>query len=72
MPPVENLNRDTCKLRFTLEQIQEAEEHMLGYCTACGAERDCCEPDAQDYTCEACGEPAVYGPHWLVMADLVV
>jgi hypothetical protein len=71
MPPIDALNRETCKFRFTLEQIQQAEEHNLGYCTACGASRDCCESDAEDYPCEACGELAVYGPHWLLMAELV-
>ena len=71
MPPIEDLNRDTCTLRFTLEQIQQAEEDSLGYCTACGASRECCEPDAEDHLCDSCGELAVYGPHWLLMADLV-
>jgi hypothetical protein len=28
---------------------------------ACGAEADGCEPDAQEYECEACGQHAVYG-----------
>ena len=32
-----------------------------GFCVACGADADGCEPDAQEYECEACGEPAVYG-----------
>ena len=32
-----------------------------GFCTCCGAEADACEPDAEAYECEACGEPGVYG-----------
>lgn len=32
-----------------------------GFCTACGEEAEGCEPDARDYTCESCDEPAVYG-----------
>ena len=32
-----------------------------GFCTACGADADGVEPDAERYTCEACEEPAVYG-----------
>lgn len=57
--------------RFTLEQIREAEEEMSGFCLACGAMRDTCEPDAERYTCEDCVADEVYGPHWLVMAGLV-
>ena len=33
----------------------------VGLCTACGAERDGCEPDAEDYECEECGEDKVMG-----------
>lgn len=38
-----------------------------GYCIACGAEADGCEPDAEGYTCESCGEPAVCGAEQLFM-----
>ena len=71
MPPIERLNSDSCKLRFTLRQIQQAKEENLGYCTVCGASRKYCESTAEDYPCDACGELAVYGPDWLLMADLV-
>ncbi len=37
-----------------------------GFCLACGAEADGCEPDAQRYECEACGEPEVYGAEELL------
>lgn len=33
----------------------------IGFCLACGADRDGCEPDARGYTCESCGKPEVYG-----------
>lgn len=52
---------------LTKERIAEAVERRLltldnpGFCTACGEEADQCEPDAQAYECEACGEHAVYG-----------
>lgn len=36
-----------------------------GFCTACGAEADGCEPDAEEYECECCGEAAVYGAQQL-------
>lgn len=36
-----------------------------GICCACGQGADCVEPDAEGYTCEACGEPAVFGSETL-------
>ena len=38
-----------------------------GFCTACGAEAEGCEPDAREYECESCGEPAVYGAEELLL-----
>lgn len=38
-----------------------------GFCTACGNEQDGCEPDAEGYTCQACGQPAVSGAEQLLM-----
>lgn len=32
-----------------------------GFCLACGADADGCEPDAREYECESCGERKVYG-----------
>ena len=32
-----------------------------GFCMACGAEADGCEPDARKYKCECCGERQVFG-----------
>ena len=32
-----------------------------GICLSCGEEADGCEPDAERYTCESCGEKQVYG-----------
>jgi hypothetical protein len=52
---------------ITLEQYLEAEAHSTGICKACGAVRDCCEPDARGYLCDECGEKQIYGPHeWLM------
>lgn len=47
----------------------------LGACLACGSGASGVEPDARRYTCEACGEPKVYGLEnlliagWLELAD---
>lgn len=32
-----------------------------GFCLACGVEAGGCDPDAEDYECEACGEHEVQG-----------
>jgi hypothetical protein len=42
----------TSKRTFTLAEIEEAEESQSGFCLACGATRDMCEPDAEKYPCE--------------------
>ena len=52
--------------------IEAAEREMFGtenpgFCTCCGEEADGCEPDARDYVCELCGEPAVYGAAELII-----
>jgi hypothetical protein len=55
--------------KVTLEQVLEAVEsgNNLGFCLACGGEAYGVEPDAQRYTCEACGEPKVYGAEELLI-----
>ena len=50
-----------------------AEESMFGlgnagFCTACGEERDGCEPDASGYECYECGEMKVEGAAELMVA----
>ena len=50
-----------------------AEESMFGtgntgICIECGYEQEGCEPDARKYTCEDCGEAAVYGAEELMMS----
>jgi hypothetical protein len=38
-----------------------------GICIACGNEQGGVDPDGREYTCEACGEPAVYGVEELLL-----
>ena len=38
-----------------------------GFCLACGADADGVEPDARNYSCEACGEQRVYGAEELLL-----
>jgi hypothetical protein len=58
----------------TPERVAEAVEREIttldnpGFCLACGAEADGCEPDAEQYTCESCSAPAVYGPADILIA----
>jgi hypothetical protein len=52
---------------ITAERVMDAVERRMttlddpGFCVACGEEADGCEPDAQGYECEHCGEHKVYG-----------
>lgn len=58
---------------ITLTNVMDAVERQRGalenpgFCTACGAEAEGCEPDARDGECEACGENAVYGAEELLL-----
>jgi hypothetical protein len=51
----------------TAERVMEAAEREMtsldnpGFCLACGEEAEGCEPDAEHYECEGCGERAVFG-----------
>ena len=39
-----------------------------GFCIACGAEQEGCEPDARNYECESCGAHKVFGAEELLQA----
>jgi hypothetical protein len=56
---------------FTLEQIQEASGLQCGFCLACGAMQEECEPDARNYRCDCCGAQHVYGAEELPIMGLV-
>ncbi len=57
----------------TIERVMESVElrqttlENPGFCIACGADADGCEPDARNYKCEECGARAVYGDEELLM-----
>ena len=58
---------------ITAERVQEAVERAAvsldnpGFCVACGTAAEGVEPDARQYECESCEEPAVYGAEELLV-----
>ena len=56
---------------FQLEDIQEADENMEGFCTSCGEVRSNTECDATNYPCECCGENKVFGAMELLVMGRV-
>ena len=63
---------------ISTEQVLEATRQYLfgmgnpGFCVECGAEHDGIEPDAEDYVCESCGSPAVWGAEQLLFMCAVI
>lgn len=55
--------------KVTLARVMRAvrNDHMVGFCLACGAERDSVEPDARKYRCEQCEQLEVYGAEEILM-----
>lgn len=47
-------------------------DNQTGFCIACGAEQDGCEPDARKYECESCGENRVYGLEELLLMGFII
>ena len=56
---------------FTIEEIEQADADMSGFCLACGAERYGTEPDARRYPCEECGKKLVFGAQEIALMGLV-
>lgn len=52
---------------FTMEQIEEANEDMGGFCIECGNAQYELEPDARERKCDECGALKVYGAEELVV-----
>ena len=57
------------KAKLSLKRIIAAieEDNYIGFCRACGAEHDGCEPDARNYLCNECGKREVFGAEELLM-----
>ena len=56
---------------FNLQTIVEAVEQQVGFCIACGEPHECCEPDAKNYHCAACGQYKVYGAEEIIVMGLI-
>lgn len=58
---------------LTVARVMKAIEREMssldnpGFCIACGADADGCEPDARGYECEDCGKRTVYGAEELLI-----
>jgi hypothetical protein len=57
--------------RFSMARIENAMRDMAGFCLACGAEREGCEPDARKYPCECCGKNLVFGAEEIALMGYV-
>lgn len=47
--------------KFRMEELAQMMECDEGGCTTCGAIQGGCEPDAENYRCEECGNRTVHG-----------
>ena len=56
---------------ISVDYYRELRSNYIGICLECGEEREMCEPDADGYHCESCGESAVQGAENLLFLDLV-
>lgn len=59
------------KIKITESELRDLDDQSCGVCLNCHNVRDCCEPDAENYKCEACEQRKVMGSHWLIIMDLV-
>ena len=57
--------------RFSMERLEQASNLMHGFCLACGAEAEACEPDARKYACVRCKLNLVYGAEEIALMGYV-
>lgn len=61
---------------LTQDRVLEAAESEMfgtenpGFCLACGARREGCEPDAIAYPCDSCGKRTVMGASQIIVEGL--
>ena len=49
------------------EEFMDVAEAYEGFCIICGETASGVEPDANEYICEGCGQPGVYGYEELML-----
>lgn len=59
------------KIKLSEREYHDSNNDSLGYCTECGATRECCEPDAENYPCDECEADAVFGTEQLLVMGLI-
>lgn len=57
--------------QMTEDEFHDADNDYQGYCIACGAPRDECEPDARKYPCDNCEKNLVFGLQELLLMGFV-
>lgn len=66
------MNRiDSNTITMPEEEYIELTDENMGICRECGETQSGVEPDAEEYTCEACGEQAVYGAEQLLLMGVI-
>jgi hypothetical protein len=60
-------------MKIALSRVEEvlASDESTGFCLACGADQEGCEPDAREYRCESCGARQVYGAEEVLVMGAV-
>ena len=59
--------------KVTQDRVLEAVQRAMfgtdnpGFCMACGADHDECEPDARNYECHECGKREAYGAELILL-----
>lgn len=58
---------------MSMDEFTDAQDSNMGYCSQCKEfTNDCCEPDARQYECEACGNLTVYGAEEALLMGLIL
>lgn len=56
-------------MNIDIDEVLRAleEDSNSGFCTECGSEHECVEPDAEGYECQECGERKVMGAEQVLL-----
>lgn len=54
----------------SVEQLENMDNNLEGFCLGCGEVQPGVEPDARKYVCDCCGKAKVYGAAELAIMGL--